>query len=96
MIEFFAERGQHLLVHHLTRPTLCPQEEVVRLLRVDEGNQFLTHVLMREAERVPGFMTNHTTVLAFVRVHRETLEVQCRPVVRDMQDVGAEMDQYTS
>ena len=96
MIEFFAERGQHLLIHHLTRPTLCPQEEVVRLLWVDEGNQFLTHVLMREAERVPGFMTNHTMVLAFVRVHRETLEVQGRPVTRDMQDVGAEIGPISS
>jgi hypothetical protein len=85
------ERSQDLLDRLLRGPALGAVEVGNGLAAVDLLDQIGAHVLVLEAQRVAGFMTDHAPEFSLRRAHRKALEVEGRLVFVDAEDLGADV-----
>src|SRR5215468_3812409 len=92
----FVERRQNLLVDRSLIPPVCSQEEVVCLLWIDAGDQSLAHMLMGKAQRMSGLVPDDALVFRLRRIHGESLQIHCLPVLWNMQDIGSEIGPVTA
>ena len=91
MIDFFASGVRTCSIVSCAVQPSVRSKYAMRLAPVDLLDELGAHVLVLEAQRVPGLVPHHAPELRFGRAHREAFEVEGRLVLLDAEDLRADI-----